>query len=263
MTIQKIRIKTIDNDFHEETSELYVTTLGDHDIIFGTDWLHAHNPEVNWALPQIAFSRCPNTCTLSRKPLVITSKKPQTHTTSINALHPEEDDPQNQELTFSQDALESFLYNHSFTKYDDIAIRSKSTTSTKIAVENKPNTTSMIHIPAQYHKYSKVFSEQASHRLPDHQAWDHVIELKPGASMRNTGIYRLTPSKHAALKEYITDHLKRGYIRPSKSPMASPFFFVDKKDGKLRPIQDYQALNDVTIKNAAVLVFRSAQLISG
>ena len=46
-TIQKIQIKTVDDDFHEETSELYVTTLGDHDIIFGTDWLHAHNPEVN------------------------------------------------------------------------------------------------------------------------------------------------------------------------------------------------------------------------
>ena len=31
--------------------------------------------------------------------------------------------------------------------------------------------------------------------------------------------------------------------------MASPFFFVDKKDGKLRPCQDYRALNDRTIKN--------------
>ena len=35
--------------------------------------------------------------------------------------------------------------------------------------------------------------------------------------------------------------------------MASPFFFVDKKDGDLRPVQDYQALNDITIKNAAPL----------
>src|SRR6266571_3196256 len=35
--------------------------------------------------------------------------------------------------------------------------------------------------------------------------------------------------------------------------MASPFFFVDKKDGKLQPVQDYRALNDVTIKNAAPL----------
>jgi hypothetical protein len=31
--------------------------------------------------------------------------------------------------------------------------------------------------------------------------------------------------------------------------MASPFFFVDKKDGKLRPCQDYRYLNEHTIKN--------------
>src|SRR5271170_2776876 len=32
--------------------------------------------------------------------------------------------------------------------------------------------------------------------------------------------------------------------------MASPFFFVNKKDGKLRPCQDYRKLNEGTIKNA-------------
>ena len=32
--------------------------------------------------------------------------------------------------------------------------------------------------------------------------------------------------------------------------MASPFFFVKKKDGGLRPIQDYRHLNAGTIKNA-------------
>jgi Reverse transcriptase (RNA-dependent DNA polymerase) len=32
--------------------------------------------------------------------------------------------------------------------------------------------------------------------------------------------------------------------------MASPFFFVKKKDGKLRPCQDYQYSNDWTVKNA-------------
>ncbi len=35
--------------------------------------------------------------------------------------------------------------------------------------------------------------------------------------------------------------------------MASPFFFVDKKDGKLHPVQDYRHLNDITVKNAAPL----------
>ncbi|GBE80874.1 hypothetical protein SCP_0305940 [Sparassis crispa] len=32
--------------------------------------------------------------------------------------------------------------------------------------------------------------------------------------------------------------------------MASPFFFVGKKDGSLRPCQDYRYLNEGTIKNA-------------
>ena len=32
--------------------------------------------------------------------------------------------------------------------------------------------------------------------------------------------------------------------------MASPFFFVKKKDGKLRPCQDYRYLNERTVKNA-------------
>jgi hypothetical protein len=32
--------------------------------------------------------------------------------------------------------------------------------------------------------------------------------------------------------------------------MASPFFFVKKKDGKLRPCQDYRYLNNWTVKNA-------------
>jgi len=31
--------------------------------------------------------------------------------------------------------------------------------------------------------------------------------------------------------------------------MASPFFFVKKKDGSLHPTQDYRKLNDATIKN--------------
>ena len=31
--------------------------------------------------------------------------------------------------------------------------------------------------------------------------------------------------------------------------MASPFFFVKKKDGSLRPVQDYRKLNESTIKN--------------
>ena len=35
--------------------------------------------------------------------------------------------------------------------------------------------------------------------------------------------------------------------------MASPFFFIKKKDGKLCPMQDYRKLNEATIKNCYLL----------
>ena len=68
--------------------------------------------------------------------------------------------------------------------------------------------------------------------------------------MRKTSVYRLTPPEMIVLKEYITDGLKRGTLQRSKAPDACSFF-IDKKDGKLHPIQDYRPLNAITWKNAA------------
>lgn len=42
---------------------------------------------------------------------------------------------------------------------------------------------------------------------------------------------------------------KKGWIRKSKSPAASPTFFVPKPNGKKRKVQDYRKLNEITIKN--------------
>src|SRR5579863_4196404 len=69
--------------------------------------------------------------------------------------------------------------------------------------------------------------------------------------MRKTLIYRLTPLEKLALQEYITTGLQNGTLRQSEAPDACSFFFINKKDGKLRPVQDYQPLNDITIKNTA------------
>ena len=62
--------------------------------------------------------------------------------------------------------------------------------------------------------------------------------------------YKLTPGEQLELDKFLKENLEKGYIRPSQSPMASPMFFVAKKDGKLRPCQDYRYLNQRTIKNA-------------
>jgi hypothetical protein len=105
-------------------------------------------------------------------------------------------------------------------------------------------------IPPQYRKFAKVFSEEESHRLPEHKPWDHAIELKPGTpeTMR-TKVYPMSPNEQEELNGFIKENLQKGYIRPSKSPIASPVFFIKKKDGKLRLVQDYRKLNEWTIKN--------------
>ena len=47
----------------------------------------------------------------------------------------------------------------------------------------------------------------------------------------------------------LKENLDSGRIRPSKSLMAAPVFFVKKKDRGLRLVQDYRALNAMTVKN--------------
>jgi hypothetical protein len=52
-----------------------------------------------------------------------------------------------------------------------------------------------------------------------------------------------------ALDTFIDEQLAKGYFHPSKSQYVSSFFFIKKKDGKLRPVQDYQKINAQTIHN--------------
>ena len=106
-------------------------------------------------------------------------------------------------------------------------------------------------VPPVYHKYMKAFSEQAADRLPERKAWDHKINLKPNFVPKSSKIYPLNPEEEKLTKvEFIDEHKAKGTIRKSTSPQASPFFFVDKKDRKKQPCQDYRYINGGTIKNA-------------
>ena len=104
-------------------------------------------------------------------------------------------------------------------------------------------------VPLHYHSQLPVFEKKAAERFPDARPWDHAIDLKPDFVPKNCKVYPLSPKEQAALDTFLEENLRKNYIRPSKSPMASPFFFVAKKDGSLRPCQDYRYLNEGTIKN--------------
>ena len=81
-------------------------------------------------------------------------------------------------------------------------------------------------IPPYYHRHAKVFDEKASHRFPPEREEDHIITLKPDApSSINCKVYLQTAAEEEATREFINEHLEKGYIEESNSPYASPFFF--------------------------------------
>ncbi len=262
-TIQRLRLSDSDENYHQEDAEFYVTNVGDVDIIIGTDWLKRHNPVIDWATDSLRFSRCPTPCSLSTPAVTIhaLSRKPSMR---IYRLTTPEDEPPNEEPPFENLGAAIFpSTEHSLPLFPDeeihaifcqaaAHIRAKSTTSTEIAARTAPDSKQPLEnlVPPEYLKYRKIFSETASHRLPKHQPWDHAIELKPGAELKDCGLYRMPPDEREGLKNTIKDLLSRGLIRESKAPQASPVFFVEKKDGTKRFVQDYRNLNAITIKNA-------------
>jgi hypothetical protein len=59
----------------------------------------------------------------------------------------------------------------------------------------------------------------------------------------------MTQEEDKSLLKFLQEQEAKGYICPSISPYATPFFFIQKKDGKLQPVQDYRWINDITISN--------------
>jgi len=95
-------------------------------------------------------------------------------------------------------------------------------------------------IPCQYWMFADVFSNQESKKYPPKRPWDHKIELKPGApATLISKTIKLSAMEQEELQKFINEHLERGTIRRLKSPYVALFFFIKKKNGKLRPVQDY------------------------
>jgi hypothetical protein len=98
-------------------------------------------------------------------------------------------------------------------------------------------------------EFHAVFFKESFDALPDHKPWDHAVELVPGEKPAGCKVYPLSLSKQKELDAFIQENLESGCIRPMKSPMASPVFFIKKKDRALRLVQDYRTLNAMTVKN--------------
>ncbi|KAG5730249.1 hypothetical protein E4T56_gene10572 [Termitomyces sp. T112] len=94
-------------------------------------------------------------------------------------------------------------------------------------------------VPHHLHDFEDVFSKASFDSLPERKQWDHAIELIPDAEPSSCKVYPLVPHEQDELDAFLQENLSSGRIQPSKSPMASPVFFIKKKDGSLHLVQDY------------------------
>ena len=101
-------------------------------------------------------------------------------------------------------------------------------------------------------EFADIFEEANYQELPPHRLWDHKIELTDDWETKKwkPHTYPLSYKEQEELDKFLEENLANGRIRRSESPLASPVFFINKKDGKKRMVIDYRKLNDITIKNA-------------
>ena len=118
----------------------------------------------------------------------------------------------------------------------------------EIASAKKDTRTIEEILPKHCYLYRDVFEKQTFNKLLPRRPWDHAIELVKGAKALDCKIYPLSKDEQTQLEEFLKENLETNEIRPSKSLMVSPFF-IKKKDGKLRHVQDYWKLNEMMIKN--------------
>src|SRR6201996_8818239 len=208
-----------------------VTSLGSEDLILGYPWLTTFEPQFNWTNGVIDTSYLPIVIqSIDWKTLKIQP--------TIAAVMTEEEDPP---MSYVQRAC----------VYKELAQESNAWANISMELAQRAGQyTKKVEVPSHYRQFARVFDEEASHQLPKHQPWDHTIDLKPNApALLNCKVYPLTTQEKEALRKWLDKELRKGYIEKSKSPYASPFFFIKKKDRKLQPVQDYRKLNEHTIQD--------------
>ena len=213
---------------NQETAKMrfLITDLGLEDAILGYPWLAKFEPKFGWKEGIIDTSYLP----IIMRSLSWEEQTKQTIARIVTEPMTEEEKEQIVEELREECATTASI-------------------ATKLA-QDANQYTKEVPIPNEYQRHWKVFSEEESHRFPPSRIWDHAIDLKEGAPPKiDCKLIPMTPSEDEALRTFLKEQTDKGYIRESKSPYASTFFFIKKKDGKLRPIQDYRKLNEQTIRN--------------
>ena len=155
--------------------QFFLSNLGHHQVILGYPWFVAVQPKVNWKRGWIDISQLPIVLRAvdAAKARFLPRRPPH--------------------ISWKPKRIDTLYLAH-------------------VTFEPKESKTNP-KIPQLYQQFTKVFSEEASHKFPPARVWDHAIELKPDAPATLPGkIYPLSQTELQELQKFVDEHLKRGTI---------------------------------------------------
>jgi len=169
---------------HVERIRIDVCDLGKTEVILGIPWLQVHNPEINWETGEVKIMRCLPLCSRTKSRGVEKGKR-------VATLEEE--------------------------KMIRWAVNDKKDWGREEKIEEDHRKIEEL-VPRKFLKWRKVFGKVESERMPTRKVWDHAIDLKKTFKPQKGKIYPLFKNKREEVQNFVEDQLRKGYIRPSKSP---------------------------------------------
>ena len=223
---------------HVKRTEIDVIGGQKWGVILGMSWLEHHNPEIDWKIGEVKMTRCPEEC--GKQWRLVQGKSGWEKQKEEEAREEKEKRREKKEKKKNQKKGKMVEVRKMAEEWE---IWEEEEEVARLEVEAKKL------VPEKFHEWIKVFGKKQSERMPTRKLWDHAIDMKEGFVLRKGKMYLLSREEREEVREFMKEQLQKGYIRPLKSPQMEPVFFVGKKDGNKRMVQDYRYLNEWTVKN--------------
>jgi hypothetical protein len=176
----------------------------DHDhIILGNHWLANLNPQINW-----------------KEKTATIKKDGQVHVLKVNPT------PGSDQVNFITNAKDyepeegDNFYLIDAEIDDDLGI-----------VPEPQEDITDPDLAALLEEFQDIFRDELPDTKPTSRSVEHTITLKEGAQPVKAYQYRLSPLHQEAIQKSITELLRLGHIKPSKSAWQAPLLVIIKKDG--------------------------------
>ena len=238
--------------------KFYITVLDSSSaFVFGFNWLHRYNPSIDWSAGQILFfRRLPTSVSSSSRAGLTDSPESPVSNKPFASLPSTSDSAPPFSVPLGKSSLPSVSFINA-AAYARIA-RVRGNIAFSVTVSNSDSVSGrsanieqvdLSGIPEDYHDFADVFSKSRASTLPPHRPYDLSIDLEEGAEPPIGRMYSLSETEMAALREFLDENLRNGFVRPSNSSHGAPILFVKKKDGSLRLCVDFRGLNKISKKD--------------